>query len=229
MKNYTTLYLDLDNTIFDFNKSENRAIRSVLKLHKLPCDEETARLYSSINLKWWKKFERGEISKNEIFTGRFSELLSAISASGNPKAMSLDYFKALSCGHDLIDGAIFLLKSLKACGYILCATTNGVSMTQHKRINDSGIGEFFDYVFVSEDAGHQKPEREYFDYVINNSPEKDRSKILIIGDSQTSDILGGINSGIDTCWYNPRGIKPAYKSLFEAKSLFEISDMLCKK
>lgn len=229
MKNYSTLYLDLDNTIFDFLKSENRAIKSVLELHKLPCDEDTARLYSFINLKWWEKFERGEIAKKEIFTGRFSELLSAINGKANPEDMSLDYFKALSCGHDLIDGALPLLKSLKDFGYTVCATTNGVSMTQHRRINDSGIDKFLDYVFVSEDAGHQKPEREYFDYVVNNSPEKDREKILIIGDSQTSDILGGVNSGIDTCWYNPNGLKPVYNSRFEVRSLAEISDILCKK
>lgn len=223
---YTTIYFDLDGTIFDFHKSEKTAIKSVLKLNGLPYDDETALLYSSVNQSFWEKFEKGEIKKEEIFTGRFIELLKILGAEGNPEKISSDYFEALSHGHDLIDGAVELLKRVKETGYYSCATTNGVSKTQYKRIDESGIGRYFDYICVSEDAKHQKPEKEYFDYVISNTPEKDRRKILIIGDSQTSDILGGVNSNIDTCFYNPKGIKPVYESRYTVSSLYDILDIL---
>ncbi len=226
MVKYTTIYLDLDNTIFDFLKSENRAIKMVLKAHNLPSDEQTARIYSAINKTWWERFERGEIDKSEIFAGRFAELLDTIKKEGNPEIIAQDYFKELSCCHDLMDGALDLLQNLKKAGFILCATTNGVSLTQYKRISASGIDRYFDYIFVSEDAKHQKPEKEYFDYVLNNSSEKDRQKILIIGDSMSSDILGGINSGIDTCWFNPSKSSGRYFTKYEVSTLKEIEKIL---
>ncbi len=226
MIKYTTIYLDLDNTIFDFLKSENRAVKTVLKAHNLPYDEQTAKLYSKINQTWWERFEKGEIEKKEIFAGRFAELLETIKREGNPELMAKDYFNALSCCHDLMDGALELLENLKKAGFTLCATTNGVSLTQYKRISESGIDKYFDYIFVSEDAKHQKPEKEYFDYVLNNSNEKDKEKILIIGDSMSSDILGGINSGIDTCWYNPEKKKGQYFTKYEVSTLKEIEKIL---
>ena len=94
------------------------------------------------------------------------------------------------------------------------------------RIKKSGLEPFFDNIFISEKAGHQKPEKEYFDYVIENIQEKNRKNILIIGDSQSSDILGGVNSGIDTCWYNIDNEKPLYKTRFEIKNLLELKTIL---
>ena len=101
-----------------------------------------------------------------------------------------------------------------------------MARTQFNRIKNSGLKQFFDDIFISEKAGHQKPEKEYFDYVISNIPEKNRENMLIIGDSQSSDILGGINSGIDTCWYNPNNENPKYKSNFEIKNLFQLKEIL---
>jgi len=225
-KKYTTLFFDLDNTLLDFHKSENTAIKQVLRQNDLPCDEETARLYSAINQTYWERFERGEMTKSEILVNRFKTLLEKIDRQGNPEKISKEYFLALSCGYDLIDGAMEVLERIKKAGYIICATTNGVSLTQYKRIKNSGLEKYFDYVFVSEDTGYQKPAKEYFDYAVANSTEKDKSKILIIGDSQSSDILGGINSGIDTCWYNPKGESGRYESTYTVLSLFEICDIL---
>ena len=103
-----------------------------------------------------------------------------------------------------------------------------MSRTQYRRINGCGLKQYFDYIFVSEDAGHQKPEVEYFDYVMANTPEKDKSKILVIGDSQSSDILGGINYNIKTIWFNknnetcPDNVKPTYI----VRALTEIEDII---
>lgn len=223
---YTTLFLDLDNTLLDFYKAEYYAIKSVLKKYCLPYDDGTVKIYSDINRSFWERFERGEIKKSEIFEGRFLKLFEVLGQSADVKAVSQDYFLALSEGFYTMDGAEETLQYLKANGYFICATTNGISLTQHKRIKNSGLAPYFDRVFVSEDAGHQKPEKEYFDFVIQNIPEKDKSKILIVGDSQSSDILGGINSGIDCCWFNTENKTALYKSKCEIKHILELKNIL---
>ena len=223
---YTSLFLDLDNTLLDFNKAEAHAIRQVLAAHGLPSDESAVKTYSAINKSFWECFERGEIPKSRIFTGRFEKLLEVFSTNGDPAAFSAEYGSRLAEGYFTVDGAFPVLDYLKEKGYKLYATTNGLSSTQYRRIDGSGLKPYFDRVFVSEDAGHQKPEREYFDFVVSNIPEKNKAKILIVGDSQSSDILGGLNAGIDTCWYNPEHLTPKYPSRFEISALEQLKGLL---
>lgn len=226
MKKYTTLYFDLDNTLLDFSAAEHKAIQKLFALHTLPISDEKIAKYSAINLTWWERFEKGEIKKEEIYSGRFREYLNFYGFDGNPEKMAEDYFDFLSEGYDLIDGADKALEHIKSKGYTICITTNGMSRTQYRRIDNCSIKQYFDYIFVSEDAGHQKPETEYFDYVMANTPEKDKSKILVIGDSMSSDILGGINFGVDTCWLNPKHNKPLHKATYEINNIMQICDIL---
>ncbi len=226
MKKYTSIFLDIDNTLLDFNKAEKVAVKKVLQKYNLPNDEKAINKYSDINRNYWEQFERGEIPKSDIFEGRFKTLISIYDIEADTAAISKDYCLNLSETYFKIDGAIEILKYLKKKGYMLYATTNGLSLTQYKRIKNSGLEPYFDEIFVSENTGHQKPEKEYFDYVIKNIKEKDRNKMLIIGDSQSSDILGGINSSIDTCWFNPSYLLPKYKSDFEITSLYDIKKIL---
>lgn len=226
MKKYTTLYFDLDNTILDFTAAEYKAIKKLLDMHNIPVSDEIISTYSKINQTWWERFENGEIKKNEIYSGRFREFLAYYGFGGNPEKMADDYFELLSQGFDAIDGVEDALKYLKAMGYTICITTNGMSRTQYRRINGCGLKQYFDYIFVSEDAGHQKPEVEYFDYVMANTPEKDKSKILVIGDSMSSDILGGINFGVDTCWLNPKSNKGTHKTTYEITNIMQICNIL---
>lgn len=226
MKKYTTLYFDLDNTLLDFSAAEYKAIRNLFKLHNLPISDEKIAKYSSINHTWWERFEKGEIQKEEIYSGRFREYLEFYGLIGDPIKMADDYFEFLSEGYDLIPGADKALEYIKSKGYTVCITTNGMSRTQYRRIDNCAIKQYFDYIFVSEDAGSQKPEIEYFNYVMENTPEKDKSKILVIGDSMSSDILGGINFGVDTCWLNPKGTDGAYESTYKIQKIMHICDIL---
>ncbi len=223
---YTTLFLDIDNTLLDFNKAEAVAIRRVLRQYGLPSDDKTVKTYSEINLSYWKRFEKGEIPKSEIFEGRFKTFLELLCVSRDTALMSQDYCNNLSEGYFKVEHAEEILTYLKEKGYYLYATTNGLSLTQYKRIKNSGLQPYFNEIFVSEVTGHQKPEKEYFDYVIANIPEKDRSKMLIIGDSQSSDILAGINSNIDACWYNPDKKPPIYTSKYTISNLLELKNLL---
>lgn len=223
---YTSLFLDLDNTLLEFNKAEAYAIRQVLISHCLPSDDKAVKTYSAINKSFWESFERGEIPKSRIYTERFVKLFEVFGADGDPEAFSKEYGAKLSEGFFTVEGAFPVLDYLKQKGYKLYATTNGISATQYRRIEGSGLKPYFDKVFVSENAGCQKPEKGYFDYVVSNIPESDKTKMLIVGDSQSSDILGGLNAGIDTCWYNPEHLPAKYPSKFEISTLDRLKEIL---
>ena len=226
MISYTTLFFDIDNTLLDFYKAEEMAVKKVLKDFSLPFDDETVKLYSKINKSYWLRFEKGEIKKSDIFENRFKTLLDSINKQGDVPGIAKAYMNNLSEGYFTVEGAVEILEYLKAKGYKLYATTNGTAATQFKRIKNSGLEPFFDKIFVSEEVGHQKPEREYFDYAVANIPEKDRTKILIVGDSQSSDILGGINSGIDTCWYDFENAEQKYPCTYKINNLYELKSVL---
>lgn len=223
---YSSLFFDLDNTLLDFNKAERVAVKKVLIEHNLPHDHKAIKLYHEINKGYWERFEKGEIPKEEIFEGRFKSFLENYGLNGDTAIISKEYCRNLSEGYFTVDGAIEILSFLKDKGYKIYATTNGLSMTQFNRIKNSGLEPYFDSVFVSEVIGFQKPEKEYFDHVIKNIPEKNKDKILIIGDSMSSDILGGINSNIDTCWFNPDLNSPKYTTNYEISTLFELKTIL---
>ncbi len=223
---YTSIFLDLDNTLLDFNKAEYFAAQSLFKKHNLPFDDDALKTYSKINLSFWKRFERGEIKREDIFENRFIEFCKYYGKTANTKQMAPEYFEFLSQGYYIIDSAIQVLEYLKAKNYKLYATTNGVALTQYRRIKESGLQPYFDKIFISEETGFQKPAKEYFDFVIKNIPENDKEKILIVGDSQSSDILGGVNSGIDTCWYNPKKEIAKYYSKFEITDLLQLKTIL---
>ncbi len=197
---YTTLFLDLDNTLLDFAQAEAMAIHKTLEEFRLPTTDKIIQTYSGINLSFWKRFEKGEIPKSAIFEGRFKTLLSLLGEERDTKALSDFYLNTLAFGYYKIDGADLILTYLKGRGYKLYATTNGFAFTQYNRIEKSGLAPFFHKIFISEELCAQKPEKEYFEACINNIPEKDKKKILVVGDSQSSDILGGINAGLDPCW-----------------------------
>lgn len=220
---YTTLYFDLDNTLLDFSAAERDAIKKLLALFGIEPKDEYVAIYSKTNQKHWGMFERGEIKREDIFEGRFIEFTDLIGAKVDTAKMSRDYFSLLAEGHACLPGAAEVLEYVKQKGYTVCVTTNGVSRTQRKRIAESGLGKYFDFVFISEDTGHKKPEKEYFDYVIERTPEKDRKKILVIGDSQSSDISGGINAGLDTCWLTAKNESAAYEPTYR---IGDISDLV---
>ena len=226
MIKYTSLFLDLDDTLLDFKMAEAYAIEKVLKRNGLPSEKTDIETYSNINKSFWESFERGEIPKSAIFVGRFKKLLEVFGAEGDPAALSAEYGSRLAEGYFTVEGAFDILDYLKDKGYKLYATTNGLAVTQYRRIKESCLEPYFDRVFISEEAGCQKPEKAYFDYVISKIPEQDRTKMLIVGDSQSSDILGGINAEIDTCWFNPYGTIPKYNSKFQISKLDELKKIL---
>lgn len=201
---YKYLLWDIDGTVLNFLAAEAHAMRFLFKKYNLgECSDETIKLYSKINVKYWQKLEKNELTKPEILIGRFREFFEVIGADASiAESFNLDYQVALGDYIEFIDNAKEVLLSQKG-KYILAAVTNGTRIAQEKKLRASGLDHVFDAIFISENVGFEKPNPEFFDYVLTSLGVTDKGEVLIIGDSLTSDILGGVNAGIGTCWFNP--------------------------
>ncbi len=219
---YKYLLWDIDGTVLNFLAAEAHAMRFLFKKYNLgECSDETIKLYSKINVKYWQKLEKNELTKPEILIGRFREFFEVIGADASiAESFNLDYQVALGDYIEFIDNAKEVLLSQKG-KYILAAVTNGTKIAQEKKLRLSGLDKIFDHIFISEDIGYEKPNTEFFEQVFASLGITDKSEALIIGDSLTSDILGGVNAGIDTCWFNPSQ-KPNSLSL---PVTYEIDDL----
>ncbi|MZL69053.1 MULTISPECIES: YjjG family noncanonical pyrimidine nucleotidase [Eubacteriales] len=204
MSKYRFVLLDADNTLLDFDRAEEIALQTAFARWEVPLTEAVRARYQVINSRLWEQFERGEVSKEKLQSQRFDELFAELGLPHSGADFNRTYMDALGEQGCSIPGAADVCRRLaQLCPLYL--VTNGVSRTQHRRLQGSDITPYIADVFVSEDTGYQKPQKEYFDYVAAHIPGFDRAAALLVGDSLTSDMMGGQNAGIDTCWYNPGG------------------------
>ncbi|MDO5435716.1 MAG: YjjG family noncanonical pyrimidine nucleotidase [Clostridia bacterium] len=207
---YKYLLWDIDGTVMNFQAAERAAIRALFAKYGFgPCTDDMLEAYSRINIRYWQALERNEMTKPEILVARFRDFFTACGLPADrAEAFNEDYQPALGDTVVFNDNAPALLMALHERGYILCAVTNGTQVAQHKKLAVSGLDRIFNYIFISEEIGTEKPNIAFFDSVLDTVGDPDRSRYLIIGDSLTSDILGGNNAGIDTCWYAPADAVP---------------------
>ena len=227
MKEYKTLLLDADGTLFDFDACEREALRLAFQKYGYPLDDEIRMQYEKINKALWKRYELGEVDRNTVIYTRFGELFRQIGIEDDGIIFEDDYQELLGMQHFFIEEAPELLEYLHG-KYDLYIVTNGVTATQYRRLRESGVDRYMRKIFVSEETGYQKPRKEYFDYCFQRIDNLDLSKTLIIGDSLSSDILGGNNAGIDTCWYNPDALTNHSEARvdYEIRNLKELIDIL---
>ena len=204
-RKFDVILLDVDGTLLDFGRSEKQGMKVVLEQYGFEPTEERLLLYHEINEGFWSAFERGEGTKERLVWERFNVFCARLGITVDGHATESLYRRQLDDSAFLIDGALDLCQYLKE-RYDLYVVTNGTSSTQYKRLAASGLDCFMKDIFVSEDAGSQKPQKEYFEYCFKRIPGVCPERMLLVGDSLSSDIKGGQAAGTATCWYNPSGL-----------------------
>ncbi len=223
MQRYDLILLDADRTLFDFDHAQSDALRfavsDTLSSQGIPYSEEILTQYRTISDKLWSLYEKDGISQKELQTKRFDELYALLHVIGDADAANRHYLDVLGESAYLLDGAEDLCKKLShSCR--LSIITNGISRSQHRRLEKSELKPYISDIFVSEDLGCQKPQKEFFDRVFQTLKGYAKDRTIILGDSLASDIQGGNNAGIDTCWFNPkRQISDSVRFTYEIHKL----------
>ncbi|MEK4760872.1 YjjG family noncanonical pyrimidine nucleotidase [Viridibacillus sp. FSL E2-0187] len=221
---YEIILFDVDDTLFDFSKSEKNALHKTFVEFGLPtglADYEAT--YKEISMMLWRDLEQGLITLPKLGVERFKRLFLTHELEINADKFGSVYLGYLGKEIHPIKGAVEVCDKLSGCR--LSIITNGFKDVQISRIGGSPLSNTFEHIFISEEIGFQKPEQGIFDYAFSKLQITDKEKVLIVGDSLTSDIQGGINYGIDTCWFNPHfkenkiGLKPTYE-------IHELADLL---
>ena len=217
------IFLDLDDTILDFGWAEKRALSRAFREFGLePTDSVLAR-YSDINRSQWELLERGTLTRDQVLVRRFELLFAEYGIRADAALVGARYEELLGDGHRFLPGAEELLQGLQGRARMFLAS-NGCAAVQRSRIESAGLAPYFEGIFISELLGADKPSEAFFQRCFTRIGPFDPRDALMVGDSLTSDILGGLRSGMHTCWLNLRGIpgREDIRPEWEIRSLFEL-------
>ncbi|WP_195990249.1 YjjG family noncanonical pyrimidine nucleotidase [Clostridium sp. D53t1_180928_C8] len=204
---YKVILFDADETLFDFKKAERQAFKNTMIDFRVDYDESYHfNTYEEINSAIWKELEQGLITQEELKLERFRRFINKIEMNFDENEFASTYMKYLGDGSFLFEGAIELIQDLSN-KYTLSIVTNGLTTVQEKRIKKSVIAKYFKDIVISEEVGIAKPHPDIFEHAISNLGKFRKDEILMIGDNLNSDIRGGINYNIHTCWYNPNKVE----------------------
>lgn len=202
-----TIFFDLDDTLLDFTRAEAAALRRALTEMNAPADNDVLERYHAINAAQWELLEEKKLTREQVLVGRFDILFGELGLRRSARAICERYEGYLAEGHWFIPGAEALLEEIASL-YDLYLASNGTAKVQHRRLESAGIARYFRGIFISGEMGADKPSPAFFEKCFAAIPDFSRENALIVGDSLTSDIRGGINAGLRTCWFNPHG-RPA--------------------
>jgi putative hydrolase of the HAD superfamily len=220
---YNWIIFDADGTLFDYDQAEYTALQKTFKSFGLNYKSEYLDIYKKCNKKLWDAFELGDVTIGRLKIKRFEIFLEQINIFIDSKTFSNEYLHHLSSGTHLINGAEGLLTNLSGkVGLILM--TNGIKEVQRSRLDKSSIGSLFSDIIISDEVGVAKPDKKIFEIAFENMSIADKSSVLMVGDNLSSDIKGGIDFGIDTCWYNPNQLEknPEIQATYEIKNLEDV-------
>jgi 2-haloacid dehalogenase len=226
-RSYSVVLFDADDTLFDFQRAERQALARAMEALALEYEERHAVLYAGINRELWAERERQRISAEALKVERFRRFFDALGIDADLERFSETYLDHLAEASFLLAEAKELIAAL-AGRYRLGLVTNGLSRVQRPRLARSGIALFFEAVVISEEIGVAKPDPRIFAHALQCLVHSDASSVLMVGDSLSSDVQGGADSGIDTCWYNPSG-RPndsPVRPTFEVARLSDLTEVL---
>lgn len=228
MKNYKYILWDIDDTLIDFKQSEAHALRQCFNEYDIEVSDEQLAVYSEINQGYWRQLEEGLVEKKSMLNQRFDDFLSYLKAPHVSGAeINKRYQEALGDHVEMFPDAYDLCKELSKIKkqYVV---TNGTIVAQNKKLKNTGLIEFFDKIFISDEIGFQKPDVRFFNHCFKEIPDFNLREAIIIGDSLSSDMKGAMNAGIDSCWFNPRKVdnKNQIDTTFEISHLSELRDII---
>ena len=225
MKKYSIILFDADGTLFDFAQCEREAFREALALSGATATEDMINDYKEINDSLWKALERKEIEREVLVFKRFEIFADKYNISLDSKKMANDYVECLGKKTYLLGGAEELLAALygKVKLYIV---TNGIYRVQSSRFAISGLSKYFEEIFISEEIGVNKPDVRFFERATERIEGFEKEKAIIIGDSLSSDIAGGMAFGIDTCWFTPEGKTAPCSPTYTVNKLSDIPSII---
>ena len=228
---YKVILFDAAETLFDFKKAEKEAFKNSMLELDIEYDENYHfATYKEINTAIWKELEEGLITQEKLKTERFKRLIDKLDMTFDENDFANIYMTHLGNGSFLFDGAMELIEDLSS-KYILSIVTNGLTSVQERRLKKSTIAKHFKDIVISESIGISKPHPDIFEHAINNLGTFNKDEVLMIGDNLNSDIRGGINYNIDTCWYNPNKLenKTDLKPTYEICDYTELRRLLLDK
>ena len=231
MANYYCILFDADNTLLNFDAAESKALAETLVNYGIEPDAETVQTYRTINEGLWRQLEKGQLRREKLMSERFTRFLKAIDAAGDGAEMNRYYLEQLSIHPDLASPEVLdVLRELSEVA-TLAVVTNGFQKVQSRRLAESGVENFLEDVFVSEKMDAEKPNRKIFDAALRALGVENREHVLMVGDSLTGDVQGGINAGLDTCWFNPHHQENPGKILptYEISSLEELYPLVMEE
>jgi 2-haloacid dehalogenase len=224
---YDWLLFDADGTLFDYDKAETAALQRTFQALDVPYQPDYLPAYRRVNALMWRTFERGEITQAKLKPRRFELLSEAINVPLDPDQFSATYLLQLGQNAQLIDGTESMLQALNGKVKMMLIT-NGLQAVQRSRFTLSPLSEHFTDLVISEEVGVAKPDRRIFDIAFEKMGNPAKDRVLMIGDSLSSDMAGGVNYGIDTCWFNPDGqVQDGLEGItYDIQSLSELPDII---
>lgn len=218
------IYFDLDNTLLDHNKAESKSHEAVFKEYSVfnaVSLKEWLEVYQVVNHNLWVRYQDGEIDRNELHFSRFHDTMKELGLSTElSKEIGITYMKKYREFWEWIEQAEETLAAASNV-FDVGIITNGFKETQHKKFSKLAMHRYTGQMIISEELGVLKPDPKVFDHATKIAGVK-RDEILYVGDSYSSDIVGGVNAGWKTAWYT--GVVPPIEEETEVIPDLEFND-----
>lgn len=224
--NWEWILFDADETLFTFDAFSG--LQRMFLDYSITFTEDDYRQYQAINKPLWTDYQNGHISALALQHQRFEGWAQRLSVSAG--SLNAAFLNAMAEICRPLPGAISLLNALQ--GKVrLAIITNGFTALQQKRLARTGLNDCFEFLVISEEVGIAKPDRRIFDYALEKMDHPPRDRVLMVGDTAESDILGGNNAGLPTVWLNrhQRKLPDGITATWQVESLGELEALLCKQ
>ncbi|MBQ7033141.1 MAG: YjjG family noncanonical pyrimidine nucleotidase [Clostridia bacterium] len=220
--------MDVDNTLLDFGICARDSMRGVFADWGVPYREEMFPVFWEINGKLWEEIEEGHLTKEELYQIRWKLIFERLGIEGyDPVRFDDGFRKYIAESAAPVEGAYEILEYLSP-KYILCVASNASPARQIKRLTKANMLQYFEHLFTSEEIGHPKPEKAFFDACLKTLDGITAAETVVIGDSLTADIAGGAGCGMKTIWYNHthEAVPEKLRADYIVNTLLEIKDIL---